>query len=393
MTPSARVQAAIELLDDIIAGARNKGASADKIAANFFAGRRYAGSKDRRAIRDLTWNAIRCFGDCPENGRAAFVALARNDPLLLELFNGGGYGPASITVDEPSAVGGAIPEWIEPLFSELIPSDEKMALLDRAPLDIRVNRLLSTREAVMEELPEAELLDAAPLGLRLPTGFALDHHPLLKNGHVEIQDLGSQLISLVCEAKADMTVLDFCAGAGGKTLALAADMNGKGRLIASDTNRDRLSQLRPRAERAGSNFIETRLLNPGKEQAALHEFEGQCDIVLVDAPCSGSGTWRRNPETRWRLDEKELLRLVNEQARILDLASQYLRQGGHMVYAVCSLFAVEGVRQMERFLDRNKGWEPTELGMKAGRTDGAGNILSPAHDGSDGFYVARLQRL
>jgi 16S rRNA (cytosine967-C5)-methyltransferase len=393
MTPAARLQAAIELLDAIIAAARDKGASADRVASAFFAARRYAGSKDRRAVRDWTWSAIRKFGERPESGRAAFVAMADENEELAGLFNGDGYGAAIITDGEPRAKGKVLPNWLLPLFSTVMGSDEHAALLDRAPLDIRVNSLLTSREAAMALLPEAAILAQARNALRLPTGFALDGHILLNTGRADIQDLGSQLIAQACEAAPCMTVVDLCAGAGGKTLALAAAMQGQGRLIATDTNRDRLSQLPLRAAKAQAGNIETLLLNPGKEAAMLSELAGRCDVVLVDAPCSGSGTWRRNPETRWRLDERELLRVVSEQARILDIAAGLVREGGHLVYAVCSLLSAEGAAQVDDFLKRNSNWKAVDPAIDAGRADGAGRLLTPAHDSSDGFYLARLQKL
>jgi 16S rRNA (cytosine967-C5)-methyltransferase len=255
------------------------------------------------------------------------------------LFDGLAYGPAPIAVDELRAAGGVLPEWVKPLFSPLISESEYPALLERAPLDIRVNRLITDRDAVAKNLPEAIALTESRDGLRLPTGFSIETNELYTSGAIEVQDLGSQLIAEACMVQPGMTVLDLCAGAGGKTLALASQMAGQGRLVAADTNRDRLSQLPPRAARARADFIETRLLNPGKELAALEDLSGQCDAVLVDAPCSGSGTWRRNPETRWRLDQRDLQRLVSEQARLIDIAAALVKPGGHLVYAVCSLLA------------------------------------------------------
>ena len=393
MTPAARVQAAIELLDAIIAATRDKGASADRIAAAFFAARRYAGSKDRRAVRDLTWRAIRAFGERPDNGRSAMIALADQDSELTALFDGLAYGPAPIAADEPRASGGVLPEWVKPLFSTLVTEGEYPALLERALLDIRVNRLIADRGAVAEKLPEAAALPESLDGLRLSTGYAIESSELYTSGAIEVQDLGSQLIAEACKAQPGMTVLDLCAGAGGKTLALASHMAGQGRLVAADTNRDRLQQLLPRAARAKAGFIETLLLNPNKEMGALSDLFGACDVVLIDAPCSGSGTWRRNPETRWRLDQRDLQRLVSEQGRLLDLASGLVKPGGHLVYAVCSLFACEGRDQIDAFLLRHPDFEADNPELAAGRADGAGILLTPAHDGSDGFYLARLHKL
>lgn len=393
MTPAARVQAAIELLDAIIAATRDKGASADRVAAAFFAARRYAGSKDRRAVRDLTWRAIRTFGERPENGRSAMVVLADRDSELAALFDGLAYGPAPIAADEARAASGVLPDWVKPLFSALVTEGEYPALLERAPLDIRVNRLIADRDAVAEKLPDATALAESRDGLRLPTGYAIESSELYASGAIEVQDLGSQLIAEACHAQPGMTVLDLCAGAGGKTLALASHMAGQGRLVAADTNRDRLQQLPPRAARAKAGFVETLLLNPNKEESALGDLVDACDVVLIDAPCSGSGTWRRNPETRWRLDQRDLQRLVSEQGRLLDLTSRLVKTGGHLVYAVCSLFACEGRDQIDAFLSRHPGFKAEHPDLAAGRVDGAGILLTPAHDGSDGFYLARLHKL
>ncbi len=393
MTPSARLQAAIELLDAIIVATKDKGASADRIASAFFAARRYAGSKDRRAVRELVWRAIRRFGERPANARSAFVALADEDSDLAALFDGNGYGAAPISTEEKRASGGLLPNWLLPLFSDKLAESELGSLLDRAPLDLRVNALLTTREAAVALLPEAEILPQTENGLRLPTGFSVENHILLNTGQADIQDLGSQLIAQACQAQPGQVVLDLCAGAGGKTLALAAEMQGKGRLLATDTNRDRLSQLPLRAGRAKAGWIETILLNPGKEAAILAELHSGCDLVLVDAPCSGSGTWRRNPETRWRLDERELGRLVNEQARLLDIAAGLVREQGVLLYAVCSLLSAEGAKQVEAFLQRHSSWRALEVNIDAGRADGPGRLLTPSHDSSDGFYLARLQKL
>lgn len=392
MTPAARVQAAIELLDDIIIAARDGGASADALAKRFFAGRRYAGSKDRRAIRDLAWRAIRAIGERPESGRWAMLALADGDSALAALFDGSDYGPAIIAEGEPRAAPSLIPEWLHDYFAELVSTDEKPAMLERASLDVRTNRLKAQREDVLAHFQEAEAL-ALPDAFRLPTDFRLDDHPAYREGLIEVQDYGSQLIVAACEAQHDMMVLDLCAGAGGKTLALAAAMQGNGRLIASDTNRNRLDQLAPRAERANATNIEPVLLDPGKEIAKLADLKAQCDIVLVDAPCSGTGTWRRNPETRWRLTPARLKRVVEEQAKLLRIAAEMVAPGGALVYAVCSLLEAEGRGQVNAFLEQQAGWQAEAVTLPAGRACGPGLLLTPAHDGCDGFFFARLRKL
>ncbi len=393
MRPAARLQSAIELLDEIIVAARDGGASADQIASRFFAARRYAGSKDRRAVRDLVWNAIRRFGERPLNARTVFVAMAEGDREIAELFDGSDHGPHPIEATEQKAVEGALPNWLLPHLSPTVDESERGALLDRAPLDIRVNLARIDREAVLEQLPEGQALPESPAAIRLPTGTAIDGHPLLRDGFAEIQDLGSQLICDGCAVKPGMKVLDLCAGAGGKTLALAANMQGQGSIIASDANRARLNQLLPRAARAHAAGIETRLLNPGQESAMLADLAGKCDVVLIDAPCSGSGTWRRNPETRWRLDPARLKQVVELQARLLDISAEMVAPGGHLVYAVCSLIGSEGRGQMAAFLERHAGWQVDLPTVGAGRTEGPGILLTPAHDRTDGFFFARLRKL
>ena len=393
MRPAARLQSAIELLDAILVAAKEGGASADQLAKTFFAERRYAGSKDRRAVRELAWKAIRRFGEAPATARSAFVALADEDEEIALLFDGSDYGPAAIAPDELRAQGGPLPAWILPHFSSLIDESERLSLLDRAPLDIRVNALKGTREEVARQLPEVEMLEQSPFALRLPAGFPADNHPLFGAGLVEVQDLGSQLIVDACAVAAGMTVLDLCAGAGGKTLGLAAAMQNTGKLIASDTNRNRLQKLQPRQIRAGASCIQTKLLDPGHEIVMLSELSGACDLVLIDAPCSGSGTWRRNPETRWRLNSKRLDRVRAEQEKLLNIGAEMVAPGGHLVYAVCSIIADEGREQVANFLDTHPKWRAVYPSIGAGSADGVGVLLTPNHDGSDGFFFARLMKL
>lgn len=387
MTPSARVQAAIELLDQVIAAAQADGAAADTLIARYFAERRYAGSKDRRAVRDLIYKAIRSFGETPASGRAAMVALARADDALAALFDGSRHAPEAIKNEEAAPQPSLLPGWIEPLLATPVDADERRALLDRAPLHVRANALRTSREALLARWPAAHTIDGTAHGLSLPEGTNVE-----ADGLAEVQDAGSQMIAAACAAKPGMTVLDLCAGAGGKTLALAADMggpgDGEGRLIAADTVRDRLARLVPRAERAGA-CVETRLLDPRREAAALADLQGACDVVLVDAPCSGSGTWRRNPEARWRLTPERLDRIVALQAHILDYAASLVKPGGRLVFAVCSLIDREGCEQAEAFLARHPRWtavSPQDLV----RAHGPGTILLPRRDGTDGFFFATL---
>ncbi len=393
MTPSARIQAAIDLLDAIIASARDGGPAADTLIARYFKERRYAGSRDRRAVRDHVYDAIRRAAERPETGRSAMIGLAQERPDIAALFDGSTHAPLPIEPGETGAEAGAVPLWLQPLLADKV---EQNALLGRAPVDVRVNRLKATPEAVAPLLPDAVPIAGLPDGLRLPEGFPIEQQAAWKDGLVEVQDAGSQWIAVACAVQPGMTVIDLCAGAGGKTLALAAAMGGpvagRGTLIAADTIRSRLARLEPRAARAGATFIETLLLDQSHEARGLESLKAQVDVVLVDAPCSGTGTWRRNPEARWRLTQARLDRLVAEQARILDFAAPLLSPGGALVYATCALTEREGRGQIDAFLARHAGWTAEPIDLPVGRAHGAGRLLTPGHDGSDGFFFARLRR-
>ncbi len=386
MTPSARVQAAIEILDEVIASARDDGPPADAIVQRYFKTRRYAGSKDRRAVRELAYRAIRRSGERPVTGRSAMTGLVSDDAELAALFDGAGHGPAALVDGEPASAAQLLPHWIEAELSPLVTADEWPALLDRAPLDLRVNLTTASREALLAEFAGAALTDLSPWGIRLPPDTKVE----VADGRFEVQDEGSQLIALACGAADGQIILDLCAGAGGKALALASAAPGA-RIIASDTNRQRLSQLGPRAERAGA-MIEARLLDGGREVEQLAEFAGQCDVVLVDAPCSGSGTWRRNPEGRWRLTPDRLDRVTALQAHLLDLAAPLVKPGGALVYATCSILAREGAGQAADFLGRHSDWIAQDVPFRGGRIDGPGRLLTPGHDSTDGFTVARFAK-
>ncbi|WP_416464675.1 RsmB/NOP family class I SAM-dependent RNA methyltransferase [Sphingomonas sp. VDB2] len=389
MTPSARIQAAIDLLDAIIASARDGGPAADTLIARYFKERRYAGSRDRRAVRDHVYDAIRRAAERPETGREAMIGLALERPEVAALFDGSTHAPLPIEPGEMGAEAGAVPCWLQPLLADKVEQD---ALLGRAPVDVRVNRLKATPPDVAPLLPDATPIAGLPDGLRLPEGFPVEQQAAWKDGLVEVQDAGSQWIAAACAVQPGMTVIDLCAGAGGKTLALAAAMGGRGNLIAADTIRSRLARLEPRAARAGATFIETLLLDQSHEARGLESLNGQVDVVLVDAPCSGTGTWRRNPEARWRLTQARLDRLVAEQARILDFAAPLLAPGGALVYATCALTEREGRGQVDAFLARHAGWTAEPIALPVGRAHGAGLLLTPGHDGSDGFFFARLRR-
>ncbi|QNE31263.1 RsmB/NOP family class I SAM-dependent RNA methyltransferase [Sphingomonas sp. NBWT7] len=394
MRPAARTQAAIELLDAIIAAAREGGAAADTLIVRYFAARRYAGSKDRRAVRDLVYAAIRACGELPPSGRAAMLALARRDAALAATFDGSAHAPAPIVADEPVATEAAAPAWIGALLRDAgIDVESWPALVSRAPLDVRLRHDVSSAELIAA-VPDAARIAGLEHGWRLPAGTDMAAFA----GRAEIQDAGSQMVALAAQAAPGMTIVDLCAGAGGKTLAIGdaiaeADAAGtapQSRLIACDVDRARLSRLAPRAQQADLSSVETRLLDPGREMAGLADLRAAADVVFVDAPCSGTGTWRRNPEARWRLTPSRLERLMQTQAHVLDVAAPLVRPGGALIYVVCSLLDNEGRGQVDAFLARHAGWHADTIARPFGEPHGAGRRLNPARDHTDGFFVARL---
>jgi 16S rRNA (cytosine967-C5)-methyltransferase len=389
VTPPARTQAAIELLDRIIVAAREGGAAGDVLVQRYFAERRYAGSKDRRAVRELVFAAVRACGEPPASGRAAMLALAAEEVALAATFDGSAHGPAPIGADERAAERGVAPAWlIEALRASGVTEADMPALVERAPLDIRVNRTAATPDEIAARLPGAEPIAGLPAALRLPSGTNVAELA----GAVEVQDTGSQAVTLAAKARPGQRVVDLCAGGGGKTLALAAAMGNEGAILACDVDRARLQQLPPRAARAGVTIAESRLLNPGREVEMLSDWRDATDCVFVDAPCSGTGTWRRNPEARWRLTPERLAKLAGTQAHVLDVAAALVRPGGALVYVVCSLLDAEGRDRADAFLAAHPGWTAETLNLPFGRPHGAGLRLTPGHDRTDGFFVARLMR-
>lgn len=388
MTPAARVQSAIEILDRVIAAARGEGAPADRIIAEWARSNRYAGSKDRRAVRELVYGAIRVCGEVPPSGRAAMLRLAGDDAALCACFDGSSYGPQPIAEGEPIADMGAVPAWLsEALTASALDIGEQAALMDRAPLDLRVNTLKADRATI--ELPEQGEPLEAPQAVRFASGTAVEQWPVYRDGLIEVQDHGSQLACLAAGAQPGETVIDLCAGAGGKTLALAAAMENRGTLLACDTDKRRLGNLPPRALRAGAGMIEPLLLDPGRELEALASYRARTDCVLVDAPCSGTGTWRRKPETKWRLTPERLARYSSSQDRLLDIAAELVKPGGRLVFVTCSLLDAEGADRFAAFLARHPQWRADPPQLPLGRARGTGIRLTPFHDGTDGFFIAR----
>ncbi len=386
MIPAARVQAAIEVLDEVIAAARGGGAAADTILQRYFQTRRYAGSGDRRGVRELVYGVVRGVGEAPTSGRAAMIAWARAEhPDLLALFGGEGHAPAPLVEGEPEAKLGAVPGWIGKQLGQAFGPEsglEAAALLGRAPLDLRVNRLRATREEAAAALPPTDPTPHSPFGLRAREPFNVEAHPAFLDGWIEVQDEGSQMVALAANARPGDIVVDLCAGAGGKTLALAATMANRGRIVASDTDRGRFAELGPRCKRAGVTIVEGRLLNAPHEAEALADLNGRADLVLVDAPCSGSGTWRRNPEARWRLTPQRLATVTKLQDHLLRLAATLVAPGGRIVYAVCSVLPVEGQDRIDAFLGAYPRWRTRPLPFPI--------PLTPRRTGTDGFFIATV---
>ncbi|WP_265563100.1 RsmB/NOP family class I SAM-dependent RNA methyltransferase [Sphingomicrobium arenosum] len=388
MTPAARLQAAIEIADMVIEAANHGGAPADVLVRDYFRTRRYAGSKDRRAVRELVYAMIRRHAAPPPSGRVAALGLVEDEADMAALFDGSEHGPSPIEATERAMPAGQVPDWIKPKLSPLVDAGDEAALLERAPVDIRVNAARAERAAVQADLG-GDPTPMSPWGLRFAPDTRLDDSAAFRDGLIEVQDEASQLVALACRPHDGDLVLDLCAGAGGKSLALAAMAPGA-RIIGADVDKRRLGNLPVRAARAGAE-VETLLLDPPREAEALAPFTAQVDCLLVDAPCSGSGTWRRSPELRWRLTPERLDAFVEVQARLLDLAAPLVKSGGRLVYATCSLIEAEGADQVAAFLSRHSGWTAQDP-LEDGRRSGSGRLFTPGHDGSDGFFIASLHK-
>jgi len=305
----------------------------------------------------------------------------------------------------PAWVKGEYPEWLEPRLTASLGdrlAAEMAALRDEAPVDLRVNTLKTDRDAAQAALAaeglKAEPTKLSPIGLRLPARITLSAQQAFKDGLVEVQDEGSQLLALLTGAKPGMAVVDFCAGAGGKTLALAATMENKGRLVACDVNERRAEKAVLRLRRAGVHNVTRRLLESESDKWVKRQ-SGTFDRVLVDAPCSGSGTWRRNPDAKWRLSEQSLEELVALQGRILASAARLVRPGGRLVYSTCSLLAAEDREQVDKFLAAHPDFKLVQLPQVWAETLGGDCpltedclFLNPSIHGTDGFFAAVMER-
>lgn len=433
MTPAARMQAAIELYEAMNGTQR----PSDRVAADYFRQRRYIGAKDRRditlqcygALRSyarLDWWIRRCGAEVtPRRQILAWRLLALGEPLerLNERLGTGKYAPAASDreemdllqclsthtldhPDQPAEVVLEMPAWLmEPLRRALGErlEPELAALREAAVVDLRVNTLKAdlsqVRTALSEEGIETEPCPWSPLGLRIDGRRPVAATRAFRDGLLEVQDEGSQLVALLSDARPGMRVCDFCAGAGGKTLALAAGMQNKGQLLACDVLEKRLSRSSVRLRRAGVHNVTRRAL-ASERDPWLKRQKQNFDRVLVDAPCSGSGTWRRNPEGKWRFSPEDLSELLDLQGRILESAARLVKPGGRLVYATCSLLREENEQQVEAFLANHPKFTCRPIRtlwpelLPTTMPEGMGDYLRlfPAAHGTDGFFAAVLER-
>lgn len=429
MTPAARVSAAIEVLADVEARRR----PAVDALKDWGLARRFAGSGDRAAIAGLVYDALRrrsssawLMGEASPRALAigALKQLRGLDEAgVSALFSGEGHAPTPLTEAErerlrsgdltgaPDYVRGDYPEWLAAAFAESCGDsavEEGKALASRAPVDLRVNTLKTNRDKALASLAHLspEPTPLSPVGLRIVAkadgrGPALSAEPAYVKGLIEVQDEGSQLASLLSGAKPEMQVLDLCAGGGGKTLALAAMMENHGQIYATDDDGRRLTPIFDRLARAGARNVQVRA--PRGERDILSDLAGRCDVVLIDAPCTGSGAWRRNPDAKWRVRPGALEQRIKDQNETLERAARYVKPGGHLVYVTCSLLKAENEDRIAAFLAARDEFLPLEAahwatacGLPAlaaqASSLGVGFRFSPLRTGTDGFYVAPLTR-
>lgn len=429
MTPAARASAAIEVLADI--GARKRPAS--ESLKDWGLAHRFAGSGDRGAIGNLVFDCLRrrsslAFAMDDESPRALVLrTLATSWGMTLDevgsLCDGSRFAPSllsaaereglarTILPDAPAAVRGDYPAWLDGAFVTLFgdrAADEGAALATRAAVDIRVNTLKANRDKVLKSLTRYEACPTpySPVGVRIAPrdGAKRSPHVEAEAGHgkgwFEVQDEGSQVAALMTAAGPRDQVIDLCAGAGGKTLALAAQMRNTGQLYAFDADRFRLRPIFERLKRAGARNVQ--VLQAGA-QDALMPLGAKMDLVVIDAPCTGSGVWRRRPDAKWRLTPEMLDRRLVEQADVLDTGAGLVKPGGRLVYITCSVLPQENGEQVANFLERHpdfavrpwrEAWAQGIPVAAPASADGSEDtlLMTPNSHGTDGFFVAVLDR-
>jgi 16S rRNA (cytosine967-C5)-methyltransferase len=434
MTPSARLSAAIEVFADIEMRRR----PATDALKDWGLSHRFAGSGDRAAIAGLVYDALRRKSSSTwlmdeASPRAALIGMLRRErgldaDAIAALCNGARYAPATLTAEEaaaltagsltgaPAHVEGDYPEWLEAHLQRAFGDEraaEGIALASRAPLDLRVNRLAAERD---EALAKLQHLNAAPtrwspIGIRIRLAAeakspAIHAEPLFLKGQIEVQDEGSQLAALLAAAKPGEQVVDLCAGAGGKTLALAAAMDNRGQIYATDLDKRRLAPIHARLERAGARNVQVR--TPTGRAASsdnLADLAGRADLVMIDAPCTGTGAWRRNPDAKWRIRPGALAERIKEQQAVLERAASLAKPGGRIAYVTCSVLTEENNDQVAAFLTRHADFsveKPAEvmralderayLFARAALLSDEGLLMTPRRTDTDGFFVSVLRR-
>lgn len=426
MKPTSRIQATIEILDSAHAAR----VPLDKCVGDYMRNRRYIGSKDRREIAERIYNITRATAriqwhleqmkqdHTTRNRIIIWLAIGEqcDAARIDDLFDDTQYAPNSLTDDETKLTHMLAGQTLEhsdmpedvmvecpPEYTEALRryfgddfQVEMRAMLGSAPLDLRVNHFIKSKEDVIAALDKDGVsvteTQFAPHGLRCKNKAYLSKTKAFNKGWVEIQDEGSQLIAHICDAKPGAQVLDFCAGGGGKTLALAAAMERKGRIVAADNDTRRLENGRSRYKKAGiADIVEIRSLEDERHRKWLKRQKGTFDIVLTDVPCSGTGTWRRNPDMRWRNLGPTLDDILQMQIDILDKAAKAVKPGGRLVYATCSLLPAENEEQIKNFLTRHPLFSVKNIDEKLGL--GTPYLrLTPHRHNTDGFFAAILEK-
>ena len=430
MTPAARLSAAIEVFADLEARRR----PAAQALKDWGLTHRFAGSADRAAIAGLLYDALRrkassawiIGADSPRAVLLGMLARERgyDSDAVAKLCDGSRFAPAPLTDEEharlraaslvgaPAHVRGDYPEWLDAQLAATFGderTEEAAALASRAPLDLRVNTLKATRDAATQALAELgpQPTRWSPVGLRIVVAPdskspAIHAEPAFLKGQIEIQDEGSQLAALLGGAQAGEQVIDLCAGAGGKTLALAAAMENHGQIHATDTDKRRLAPIHERLERAGARNVQ--VVTPRGDKDMLAHLRRKADLVLIDAPCTGTGAWRRNPDAKWRVRPGALAERLKDQAAALDRAAALVKPGGRIAYVTCSVLEDENGAQMRAFLARHSAFSivpPAEaanvlgerafLFRRAVLISDTGLLMTPRRTDTDGFFVSVLR--
>lgn len=431
MRPGAQIKAAAEVLDDVLSRHRT---AADALA-DWGRSHRFAGSGDRAAIGNLVYDALRrrrslsaqMSSDAPRALALAAasqalgipeegVIAAAEDPATPHAMGALSEQERSgivrkLDAETPAAVLGDIPDWLYPSFERAfgtVAADEGAAFARRAPVDLRVNTLKADRPKVLKALARFAPSETplSPLGVRLPAPGGPRRSPNVEaeaahgRGWFEVQDEGSQVAALLAGVAPRHQVLDICAGAGGKTLAFAAAMRNTGQVYAYDGESGRLRPIFERLKRAGARNVQ---VLPAGDAKALADLGPRFDVVFVDAPCSGTGAWRRRPDAKWRLKPANVAERQNDQRAILEMAAPLVKPGGQLVYVTCSILPEENDDQIAWFLGNHPAfsalpwptaWDAAELGtppQSAGQGS-HGLLLTPARHGTDGFFISVVRR-